>query len=110
MLELQSLRLDNGTNPAGLTQYPENVLAPARRECQCGSGKPLGRGVRGPGGSAAASFVAARKTAATARQATLAKLGRIVFESVLEIYDMNRAYAYWFHFYGFPQPLAEGLS
>jgi len=31
-----------------------------------------------------------------------------VFESNLEIFDMNRTRAYWFHFFGFPLPLAEG--
>jgi hypothetical protein len=34
----------------------------------------------------------------------------IVLESVLETFDMNRVCVFWFHFYGFPQPLAEGLS
>ena len=34
----------------------------------------------------------------------------IVLESVPETFDMNRVYAFWFYFYGFPQPLAEGLS
>jgi hypothetical protein len=24
--------------------------------------------------------------------------------------EMNRAYAFWFYFFGFPQPLAEDLS
>jgi hypothetical protein len=52
----------------------------------------------------------ARPVQATPVQATLANLGRIVFESGLEIFDMNRVCAFWFHFYGFPQPLAEGLS
>ena len=41
---------------------------------------------------------------------TLANMAGIVFESALEIFDMTRVYAFWFHFYGFPQPLAEGLS
>jgi hypothetical protein len=36
-------------------------------------------------------------------------LAQNVFESVLETFDMNRAHAFWFYFYGFPQPLAEGL-
>jgi hypothetical protein len=39
----------------------------------------------------------------------LANLAGIVFESVLETFEMNRAYAFWFSFYHFPQPLAEGL-
>jgi hypothetical protein len=26
----------------------------------------------------------------------------------LETSDMNRVHAYWFHFFGFPLPLAEG--
>ncbi len=33
-----------------------------------------------------------------------------MLESVPETSEMNRAYAFWFYFYGFPQPLAEGLS
>jgi len=32
-----------------------------------------------------------------------------VFESNLETFDMNCTRAYWFRFYGFPLPLAEGL-
>jgi hypothetical protein len=54
--------------------------------------------------------VATWTTEAAPRQATLAKSGRIVIESAPETDDMIRAHAYWFHFYGFPQPLAEGLS
>jgi hypothetical protein len=45
-----------------------------------------------------------------ARLATLAKRTRFVLESVLELSEMTRAYAFWFGFYYFPQPLAEGLS
>jgi len=44
------------------------------------------------------------------QQATLAKHAGFVLESRPEISDMNRSYAFWFYFYGFPQPLAEGLS
>jgi hypothetical protein len=40
----------------------------------------------------------------------LAKRTGFVFESALDAFDMTRAYAFWFHFYRFPQPLAEGLS
>jgi hypothetical protein len=40
----------------------------------------------------------------------LANVGRIVFESDLEPFAMNRVYAFSFSFYTFPQPLAEGLS
>jgi hypothetical protein len=47
---------------------------------------------------------------ATPLRVTLANLAGIVFESALEIFDMNRVHAFWFHFYGFPQPPAEGLS
>jgi hypothetical protein len=39
----------------------------------------------------------------------LAKRAGNVFESVTETSDMNNAHAYWFHFYSFPQPPAEGL-
>jgi len=42
-------------------------------------------------------------------QSPLANSPGNVFESVLETFDMNRAHAFWFYFYGFPQPLAEGL-
>jgi hypothetical protein len=41
-------------------------------------------------------------------QTPLAKSARNVFESDLETFEMNRAYAFWFGFYHFPQPLAEG--
>ncbi len=33
-----------------------------------------------------------------------------MFESKPETIEMNRAYAFWFSFYHFPRPLAEGLS
>ena len=52
----------------------------------------------------------AERCAGLARRTILAKQAGFVFESVLEIFEMNRAYAFWFHFYRFPQPLAEGLS
>jgi len=40
----------------------------------------------------------------------LANPAEVMLESILEISEMTRAYAFWFYFYGFPQPLAEGLS
>ena len=50
------------------------------------------------------------KSVVSSATVVLANPAGIVFESVLEIFDMNRVYAFWFHFYGFPQPPAEGLS
>jgi hypothetical protein len=44
----------------------------------------------------------------SAAETPLAKAAGNVLEFGLETFDMNRAYAFWFHFYGFPLPLAEG--
>ncbi len=40
----------------------------------------------------------------------LAKRAGFVLEFVVETIQMNRTHAFWFYFYGFPQPLAEGLN
>jgi len=40
----------------------------------------------------------------------LASRAGFVFESVSEISEMHRTYAFWFYFFGFSQPLAEELS
>jgi hypothetical protein len=40
----------------------------------------------------------------------LASGAGFVLESVPEIFEMHRAYAFWFYFYDFSQPLAEELS
>jgi len=42
--------------------------------------------------------------------AKLAKRAECVIESVLEMNEMSRTYAFWFYFFGFSQPLAEELS
>jgi len=40
----------------------------------------------------------------------LANRTGFVLEFGLETIEMSRTYAFWFYFYGFPQPLAEGLN
>jgi hypothetical protein len=43
------------------------------------------------------------------RRTPLAKAEENVLEFNPETFDMNCVRAFWFHFYGFPLPLAEGL-
>ena len=93
MLELQCLKWINGTNPAGLTLCPLEMF-----------------GTRRPGVPTPAWRQQVSLPLGDPRRVALANLGRIVLESILETLEMNRAYAFWFSFYDFPQPLAEGLS
>jgi hypothetical protein len=107
MPELQSPNLNKDTNPVGLTPASGGYF------WHPGGGNADARPAS-PWGVAREGLVAASQRVTLPRgrprQATLANLGRIVFESVPEIYDVNRASAFWFYFYGLPQPLAEGLS
>jgi len=93
MVKLQCLKSHNGTNPAGLTLCPADIS-----------------GTRAAGVPIAAKHRQVWLPPGNPRQAILANLGRIVLESTLEIFNMNRVCAFWFYFYGFPQPLAEGLN